>query len=47
MKHKPIKAGDMVKKKAKVCPRCGSGTYMGEHKDRFYCGKCKMTSFKA
>ena len=28
----------------KFCPKCGSR--MGEHKDRFSCGKCKYTEFK-
>lgn len=30
----------------KVCDRCGEGTFMAEHKDRFYCGKCGMTVWK-
>ncbi|MCK9314248.1 MAG: 30S ribosomal protein S27ae [Methanocorpusculum sp.] len=28
------------------CPRCGAGVFMGEHKDRFTCGKCGYTEFK-
>ncbi|HJJ99548.1 MAG TPA: 30S ribosomal protein S27ae [Methanocorpusculum sp.] len=28
------------------CPRCGQGVFMGEHKDRFACGKCGYTEFK-
>ena len=28
------------------CPRCGPGAFMGEHKDRFACGKCGYTEFK-
>ena len=28
------------------CPRCGPGTYMAEHSDRFSCGKCGWTVFK-
>ncbi|HJK62525.1 MAG TPA: 30S ribosomal protein S27ae, partial [Methanocorpusculum sp.] len=28
------------------CPRCGPGVFMGEHKDRFACGKCGYTEFK-
>lgn len=46
MKHRPVKTSDLIKKKAKICSRCGDGTYMAEHSDRWYCGKCKMTSFK-
>jgi small subunit ribosomal protein S27Ae len=28
------------------CPRCNPGVFMGEHKDRFACGKCGYTEFK-
>ncbi|HJJ50619.1 MAG TPA: 30S ribosomal protein S27ae [Methanocorpusculum sp.] len=28
------------------CPRCGPGVFMGEHSDRFTCGKCGYTEFK-
>jgi small subunit ribosomal protein S27Ae len=31
-------------KPGRSCPKCGSR--MGEHKDRFSCGKCKYTEFK-
>ena len=27
-------------KKLKSCPKCGSGTRLAEHADRFSCGKC-------
>ncbi|MEP0826171.1 MAG: 30S ribosomal protein S27ae, partial [Nitrososphaera sp.] len=27
------------------CPRCGKGTFMAEHKDRFACSKCEYTEF--
>ncbi|WP_319378953.1 30S ribosomal protein S27ae [uncultured Methanocorpusculum sp.] len=30
----------------RACPRCGAGVFMGEHKDRFSCGKCGYTEFK-
>lgn len=51
MKHKPVKASDLVKKESKKnCPRCGDGYYMAQHKDkgktRFYCGSCHMTIFE-
>jgi len=29
------------------CPRCGVGTFMAEHEDRFSCGKCGYTEYKA
>jgi small subunit ribosomal protein S27Ae len=53
MKHKPVKQGkffkvegDKVERKGKVCDRCGGGTFMAEHGDRFYCGKCGLTVWK-
>jgi small subunit ribosomal protein S27Ae len=46
MKHKPTKVSELIKKN-KICPRCGDATYMAEHKDRWYCGKCHLTSFKS
>ncbi|HJJ72163.1 MAG TPA: 30S ribosomal protein S27ae [Methanocorpusculum sp.] len=30
----------------RFCPQCGPGVFMGEHKDRFACGKCGYTEFK-
>jgi len=32
--------GNALEKKGRVCPKCGPGVFMGEHKDRFTCGKC-------
>lgn len=32
--------------RARYCQRCGAGSFMGEHKDRFYCGKCGMVIMK-
>ncbi|HLC58899.1 MAG TPA: 30S ribosomal protein S27ae [archaeon] len=46
MKHKPVKVSELMKNNGRICPRCGSGTYMANHKDRFSCGKCHMTEFK-
>jgi len=31
----------------KVCPKCGPGVYMAEHKDRSSCGRCAYTEFKS
>ena len=28
------------------CPKCGPGVFLGEHKNRFSCGKCGYTEFK-
>lgn len=39
------KDGDGVKNKTKSCPKCGEGTFMGKHKDRYSCGKCHYTEF--
>jgi len=33
-------SGDSLKRKNKTCPKCGSGVFMAEHKDRYSCGKC-------
>lgn len=38
--------GDSLKK-AKSCLKCGPGIFMMDAKDRFYCGKCRYTEFKA
>jgi small subunit ribosomal protein S27Ae len=38
-----ISAG--LKRKNKFCPRCGSGIFMAQHKDRVTCGKCRYTDF--
>ena len=53
MKHKQVKQseyykaeGKEVKRLKKVCTRCGDGTFMADHKDRWYCGKCGMTVWK-
>ncbi len=31
----------------KFCPKCGPGIFLGEHKDRFYCGKCHYVEYKS
>ncbi|MHA1409396.1 MAG: 30S ribosomal protein S27ae [Candidatus Odinarchaeia archaeon] len=38
--------GDKIVRLKKTCPRCGMGTFMAEHSDRFSCGKCGWTIFK-
>ena len=40
------KQGDKLVKKNKECPKCGSGVFMANHKDRWACGKCQYTEFK-
>jgi len=53
LKHKPVRVSSFyeikegkVERKKKVCPRCGEGTFMADHGDRWYCGKCKLTIWK-
>ena len=38
-------AGSELKRKKKLCPKCGSGVFMAQHKDRTTCGKCHYTEF--
>jgi len=28
------------------CPKCGPAVFLGEHKNRFSCGKCGYTEYK-
>jgi len=30
----------------KICPKCGPGVFLAEHKDRYTCGKCGYTEWK-
>jgi small subunit ribosomal protein S27Ae len=39
-------SGDSLKRKKQSCPRCGPGTFLAEHKDRKYCGKCGYTEIQ-
>ena len=32
--------GNELVRKGRFCPRCGSGTFLAEYKNRKYCGKC-------
>jgi small subunit ribosomal protein S27Ae len=32
--------GSGLKRKNKTCPKCGSGVFLAQHKDRLTCGKC-------
>lgn len=38
--------GEEIKNKKLSCPKCGSGVFMAEHKDRLACGKCSYTEWK-
>ena len=45
-KHKKYKIVNDKLEREKYCPRCGPGTFLGIHKDRFYCGKCHYVEMK-
>lgn len=34
-----------VERKNKICPKCGPGYFMAQHKDRLTCGNCHYTEF--
>ena len=38
-------SGSTIKRKNKFCPKCGSGVFMAQHKNRSTCGKCHYTEF--
>ena len=40
-----VEGGRLIRLK-KECPRCGRGTFMAEHSDRYTCGKCGYTMWK-
>ena len=47
MAHKnlyDIQDGKIIRKK-RNCPKCGEGTFLGQHKNRESCGKCGYTEF--
>jgi len=46
MKDYYVVSGESVSRKRANCPRCGSGTFLAEHKDRQYCGRCGYTQFR-
>lgn len=33
-------SGNKIERKSKSCPKCGSGTFMAKHSNRWYCGDC-------
>ncbi len=39
--------GDTLTRTHKPCPKCGSGTFLAEHRDRRSCGKCGYLETKA
>lgn len=39
-------SGPELKRKKPFCPRCGPGSFLSEHKNRKYCGKCGYTEIE-
>ncbi|MDP4012371.1 MAG: 30S ribosomal protein S27ae [Candidatus Nanoarchaeia archaeon] len=39
-------SGDNLTKE-RNCPKCGPGTFLGNHKDRVFCGACHYTEMKS
>jgi small subunit ribosomal protein S27Ae len=44
-KYYEIREGSLTRKR-NPCPRCGPGTFLSEHKDRLYCGRCGYTQIE-
>ena len=38
--------GEKVTRTHPTCERCGTGYFMGDHKDRYTCGHCGFTRYK-
>ena len=30
----------------RMCPKCGAGNFLADHKDRYFCGKCHYVEMK-
>ena len=39
------KKGDKLERKNKSCPKCGQGTFMAKHANRWSCGLCRYCEF--
>ena len=44
-KWKKYKTTGKNLERAKTCPKCGVGVFLGVHKDRLHCGTCGYTEF--
>ncbi len=44
-KHYVLEGGGIIKK-GKECPKCGSGVFLAEHRNRLTCGKCGYSEIK-
>lgn len=38
--------GNKINRVRRHCMKCGPAVFLGEHKDRFSCGKCGYTEYK-
>lgn len=38
--------GNKINRVRRHCLKCGPAVFLGEHKDRFSCGKCGYTEYK-
>ena len=38
--------GNTINRVNRTCPKCGEGTFLAEHDNRFTCGRCGYTEFK-
>jgi ubiquitin-small subunit ribosomal protein S27Ae len=39
-------SGDKLEKHNKPCPKCGTSSYLANHKNRLTCGKCGYVESK-
>ena len=40
-------SGNNATRKNKSCPKCGAGTFMAKHSNRWTCGQCHYTVFES
>tara|TARA_Y100000034_G_scaffold133496_1_gene199096 strand:- start:2165 stop:2350 length:186 start_codon:yes stop_codon:yes gene_type:complete len=33
--------------RGKMCPKCSTDSFLADHKDRLYCGKCHYVEYKS
>ena len=38
-------SGNKLERKNKSCPKCGAGTFMAKHSNRWTCGNCHYAEF--
>ncbi|MBS3134517.1 30S ribosomal protein S27ae [Candidatus Woesearchaeota archaeon] len=45
-KWKKYKIDNNTVVRKKSCPKCGLDSFLADHKDRLYCGKCHYVEYK-